>query len=470
MKGSSDKNHPFLCIIASGMELTWLFAIFILIMDLLKMPLLIMPQVIIIFILSALLTLYTRKKGYKYIYRLVMHCILISFFIFHSLDMVSKYFSGNVNQTIIETLLNGPNTFWEGLNWVIASMIIIIFHAGGICLARRELSYRNIAARFDLGITFFILTLIVAGAAGLPSPAIMALIYAFFIFGLPAIAIARYQQSDRKIKFLNRHRRSAPIIVFSAFTLITGSGIALLFYPHLQQAASAGQNFMVYYGRPVADLFARIIVFLYSRRPLINNPQTNGINGQNNLDTISPGSEQAGLPEQLLFWILMAIVAAAVIFIIIFIARIFINWLSSDPKNSQSSHEVPPIKQFFKFLQKALSILWLFGTSLVNFLNNQGNRKNERDPAYMFLKLAAWGAKSGRPRIEIETPLEYAVSLQKKFPTLEQDISYIANIINREIYGGVVPGTGEKERLNQSWRKLHHPGFWPARFKSRLLG
>ncbi len=470
MKTNNHKTEIYpLLLAASGMELSWLIAVFILFMNLASMPLLIMPQVIIVFLLSALITFYASKKNYKLFYHLIMHFIFISFIVFYTLSVVNDYFSNAANLNAFETFLAGPNTIWEGFIWALTIIVVLIFHTGGISLARRELSYRNIAARFDVGITVFILTFIVAGAAGLTTLSIMALTFAFFILSLPAIAMARYRQADTKGEFLHKYRSSAPILIFTAFTLILGSGIALLFYPLLLQAASAGQGILVHYGRPVADLFARIIVFTYSLRSRVNNAPSNGLTRQDNIETYSSGGEQAGLPEQVLFWVLIIFVAAGVIIALFYVLRLLINWLSSDSKANRNKPGMFQVKLLFKLLQKVLIALWFFAASLARFIKYKRNRMDESEPTYIFLKLSAWGAKSGRPRIETETPLEYTKSLQNIFPALDREIALIADIINREIYGGVAPGMGEKSKLNQSWRKLRSPAFWPARLKSRLL-
>ena len=415
MKNNIDKTEKYslLLTLTSGMELSWFIAALMLFMSLVAMPLLILPQAIIIFLLSTMLTLYTSKKNYRITWRLAMHTALISFFIIYAISVLSDYFYLASNRDAFETILAGPNNIREGLIWFIASIFILIFHLGGLSLARRELSYRNIAARFDLGITVFILFFIIAGAADLPNLSMMALTYSFFIFSLPAVALARYRQADTKGKFLHKHHRSAPIIIFTVFTLITGSGIALLFYPLLYQAASTGQNLIVHYGKPAADLFARIIIFFYNLRSQVDIAPPNGITGQDNVETYSPGGEQAGLPEQFLFWTLIFFVVAVIIIALYFILRLLINWLSSDSKSGQGKHGIFQLKPFIKLLYKALRTLRLFIASLTNFIGCQRSRTNESEPVYIFQRLSAWGTKSGRPRVETETPLEYAASLQK---------------------------------------------------------
>ncbi len=470
---SADKksnNTTLLLMVSSGMELSWFLALLILSINLVAMPLLIMPLATTVFLLSTLLTLYLKRKSLRIAWRLAMHLVLFLFSAYYALFTVSGYYNNAYGLDAFNAVLTGPVTIREGLAWASAIGLILIFHLGGVSLARRELSYRNIAVRFDLGITAFILVFIVKGAVALSTPSIMALTYAFFILGLPAIAMARNQQADTKGEYFHKYRKSTPILTFTAFTLIVGSAIALLFYPFLQQTATTGQGIVVHYGRPVADLFARIILFFYSLRSQLDTSSSNGIKDQHNNGIYSPGSEQTGIAEQLLFWTLMLVVAAVTTAAIYYLFRFLIKWLLSESKPGQDKYSLS--LQFRRLLIlpfKAFRAIWLFIVALANLMQFRSNRIGESKPGQIFQNLSAWGAKSGRPRIKTETPLEYTESLKKIFPALDREISLIAETVNLELYGGAIYEGVEKIELRQSWRKLHHPGFWPARLKSRLL-
>ncbi len=470
MINAAKNNNTLLLVVSSGMELSWLLAILILSINLVAMPLLIMPLAITLFLLSTLLTLLINSKSLRIVWRLAIHLVLYLFSAYYALSAVSGYYNNAYGLDAFNAVLTGPVTIREGLAWASAIGLILIFHLGGVSLARRELSYRNIAVRFDLGITAFILVFIVKGAVALSTPSIMALTYAFFIFGLPAIAMARNQQADTRGEYFHKYRKSAPILTFTAFTLMAGSAIALLFYPLLQQAATTGQGIIVYYGRPVADLLARIILFFYSLRSQLDTSSPNGNTDQHSNGIYSPGSEQTGIAEQLLFWALMLVVAAVTTAALYYLLRFLIKWLLSESKPGQDKYSISlQLKRLLILPFKAIRAIWLFIVGLVNLMQLRSSRVDESVPGQIFKNLSAWGAKSGRPRIETETPLEYTESLKKIFPTLDREITLIAETVNLELYGGAIYEGVEKTKLRQSWRRLHHPGFWPARLKSRLL-
>lgn len=465
-----SNNTTLLLMVSSGMELSWFLALLILSINLVAMPLLIMPLAITLFLLSTLLTLHINSKSLRIVWRLAIHLVLFLFSAYYTLSAVSGYYNNAYGLDAFNAVLTGPVTIREGLAWILAIGLILIFHLGGVCLARRELSYRNIAVRFDLGITAFIIVFIVKGAVGLSTPSIMALAYAFFIFGLPAIAMARNQQADTRGEYFHKYRKSAPILTFTAFTLIAGSAIALLFYPLLQQTATTGHGIAVHYGKPVADLFARIILFFYSLRSQLDTSSSSGITDQHNNRIFSPGSEQTGIAEQLLFWTLMLVVAAVTTAALYYLLRFLIKWLLSGSKPGQDKYSISSqVRRLLMPTFKAFRAIWLFIIGLVNLMQFRSNRIDESATGQIFQNISAWGAKSGRPRIETETPLEYTESLKKIFPALAREINLIAETVNLELYGGAMYGAGDKAKLRQSWRRLHHPGFWPARLKSRLL-
>lgn len=100
---AKTEKYSLMLTLASGMELSWFIAALMLFMSLVAMPLLILPQAIIIFLLSMMLTLYTSKKNYRITWQLVIHTALFSFFIFYALSVLSDYFYIASNRDAIGT-------------------------------------------------------------------------------------------------------------------------------------------------------------------------------------------------------------------------------------------------------------------------------------------------------------------------------------------------------------------------------
>lgn len=456
---------------SAGMELAWLLAAFILALNLAGVPPLFLLQAIAAFILAALLTSFTGKSGLRIIFRIGLHLFAMTALLLSTLDTVTAYFRNDSPKitAILDRVSAGPQTNLEGLGWALAFIIILTMHISGTSLARRELSYRNITTRFDIGITAFIFLFIIAGALNSNVLPALNLMFAFFVFSLPAIAMARYRQAGTKSAFILRYRGSGPILIFTVFVLSTGSGIALLFYPFLFQAAQAGHSALGQYGQPLVDLFTRIVLFLFKRRSRMDEQPSSSITGTDYIDALPSGNGQAGFMENIFLWGMIILVASVVLIGLYFGLRFFLRWLISGAKDDSGEQHLSPGVVLLRLLQNIVyrcraAAAWFKATA------SRHKRFEAGDATYLFRQLLAWGAKSGRPRRQNETPLEYSESLKELFPVLEKEIILIAHNFNREIYGSLAPGPGQKKILFRAWRRLLHPVFWPARFRTRLVG
>ncbi|HYF92220.1 MAG TPA: DUF4129 domain-containing protein [Symbiobacteriaceae bacterium] len=63
-----------------------------------------------------------------------------------------------------------------------------------------------------------------------------------------------------------------------------------------------------------------------------------------------------------------------------------------------------------------------------------------RDPRMLFRRLQAWGAGHGRPRLESETPTNYAGALRQAHPDKAAAVGTITAAYNQAKYGAALPG------------------------------
>ncbi len=464
--------NRMLFFISAGMELSWLLAAAVLVLNLAGIPLLYLTQSFAAFILAALLTVFAGRNSWMMLYRLALHFIAAAVLLLSALDNVSGYYRSTAPgpRGSIEGVFTGPQTNPEGLGWALVILTLIIFYACGISLARRSLSYRNVTVRFDIGITAFIVLFIIAGAAGVPVLPTLSLLFAFFIFSLPAVAMARYRQSGTGNTFIYKYRSSGPVLLFTAFVLTAGSGIALLFYPFMLQAARTGQEVLGQYGKPLAELFARMILFVFSPRSRTADLPPESITGTESLDSLSPGNGQAGFLENLLFWAVIILAAVATLTALYFGFRYLIKWLLSGRDKAGKRNLFNPAAALLEVLKIIAFALKKSALRWKAAMRRRSRLPGEGVASYLFRRLLTWGAKSGRPRFKTETPVEYAGSLKRLFPSLENEIDLITDSFNREIYGGLKSKPEDDKRLYRAWRRLLHPAFWPERFKLRLAG
>ncbi len=457
---------------SAGMELAWLLAAAILVLSLAGMPPLFLLQAFAVFLLAALLTIYTGKSGWRILYRLILHLIVATALLLSALKNVIAYFR-NISpgiRGIVDGIFTGPQTNMEGLGWFLAIITIFIMYIHGISLARRTISYRNVTVRFDLGITVFILLFIIAGAAEVPVLPILSLLFAFFIFSLPAVAMSRYRQTGTRSDFIQKYSSSGPVLILTLFVLITGSGVALLFYPFLLQAAQAGQVVLEQYGVPLAELLARMILFVYSPRSRLADTPDEGFTGTEPGDAVFPDNGAAGFLDHLILWGGMAFSAAAALIAIYFGLRYLVKWLLSGADSEENRIGFSFSTFLLLLLRKLASFFIMIVARWKTVVRRNFRQPGESDAACLFRKLLAWGARSGRPRWKTETPNEYTQALKNIFLSLGNEINLIAESFNREIYGRQTTRPEHNRKLYRAWRRLQHPALWPARFKMRLAG
>jgi hypothetical protein len=151
------EKGTLLFLVSGGMELSWLYAwaIFLTISTLHQpFP---FPEAIGTFALAAVLTLFSKGKGWRIVYIIglqVFGFILAALRIVYVFNPWSYSFW---DQTWLIDFYNSPRNPLEWLFLFFLLFWTIMFWAGGVTLARRSMAYTTICSRFDLGIAAFFL-------------------------------------------------------------------------------------------------------------------------------------------------------------------------------------------------------------------------------------------------------------------------------------------------------------------------
>jgi hypothetical protein len=95
--------------------------------------------------------------------------------------------------------------------------------------------------------------------------------------------------------------------------------------------------------------------------------------------------------------------------------------------------------------------------------------KAHKGAVQLFTALLSWGRHSGLPHFLSETPREYGLRLENRFPSLEKEIESIIEAFNLEVYGEIILNDQEWAIAESAWRRLRSPFHWPSRLKSWLL-
>ena len=93
-------------------------------------------------------------------------------------------------------------------------------------------------------------------------------------------------------------------------------------------------------------------------------------------------------------------------------------------------------------------------------------RKETPNAVRYYTGLLRWGRYSGLPHEPNETPREYGLRLVNHFPRLRDEIRFIVEMFQYEVYGEKTLCTQELWAMRQALKKMHTPWVWPLRVKS----
>ena len=449
-----------------GMELSWRYAwASFLMISIVHQPFP-LPGAIGTFLLAAALSRVVRGKGLRVISVLGLH--LIGFLLAASRIIYScnyrayPYFDKG-------WLLAFLGRTRDSLEWLILLTILIfalLFWLAGVALVRRSTAYLSICIRFDYGVAaFFCLfilksLLLVKWGIEVRDPALVLLLFSFFIFSLLAIGLARNSDNARR-HFLTGYKGIGMLVSFTAVVLAFGAGLVLLFMPYLSAAAEAGYGVLKSAAGPLIPILERVLLFLFGRSgqqeplfPSIDRGEAKYIpSGESSwwnetvLKILGGGSFGLGLLVGLILcalgtWYLL-------------------RWLFA--RKSKEHINTINWQLMLLWAQRLLAVLAVCLEWAVQQL------KGYRDAAQLYRAFLKWGLRSGIPHLLNETPAEYGSRLRKRFPPLAGEIGWIVDTFNLMVYGEVAIDDAQMNRAQLSLRKLRSPKYWPTRLKSWFL-
>jgi hypothetical protein len=354
--------------------------------------------------------------------------------------------------------------------WLILSLnlfLIVILWIGGVTLVRRPKGYSSACNRFDLGLAaFFALFIIKLIARSKGEPMVedtLSLLFAFpfFLFGLLSIGMVRMRGAASKV-FLPGYRGIGVIASFVAVVLLATGGLLLFFLPGLTAAAQMGYRALTVIGRPLVPVLIAVLRFVFGPRD--NHPAA--VEAQSSLladwDKIAPHTAHGWwmeLLEKVLGWGLWGLMLLALLIVSVVALFYTLKWLLS--RTEGSGNQTQSIRLRF-------AALWAFLAGTFRKIS-RGVRGYQK-AAELYGALLGWADRSGFPHDRGETPLEFGMRLNARFPALKPPIELIIGAYNREVYGETVLGGAPLAAANSAWRFLRSPFRWPARFKGWFAG
>jgi hypothetical protein len=461
------ENRAILTLASMGMELSWRYAwAAFLTSSILDHPFP-FPEAVGTFVLAVLITFISAERGWRVIWVLGLQLLgfipaaLRVIHIFNSwsesfLNQAFKSYVGSLNQQGIpqEWLIVLLLLFW-----------VFFFWGGGVSLAKRPRDYATVCTRFDLGLgTFFLLFLIkfylqIIGTNKLPDPVSVYLLFSFFIFGLLAVGLALHggtETSETKT-FMPGYRGLGVILSFIVLLLLFGGGLLLFAMPFLTATAKAGYGILKSGSAPLLYILMKVIHFIFGddyELAKTEPPATKQMAKGHSLDLHGKWLQIMGEILVWLFWILLAIILLTIICALLY--SLF-KWLFSKTE-TRGKKDIP------------WNLILHWGRKLRLFLSASCKAiirkcKGYRGVVQLYEALLGWGHRSGLPHALSETPAEYGMRLKYFFPSLKQEIEFIVEAFNREVYGEIALDEQQLTLASHAFRRLCSPLTWLLRLK-----
>ncbi len=406
-----------------------------------------------ILFLVSLTTYIHHQRGWRRIYVFSLHGVG---FIFSVLWLCHGYYELELSFWRLNWISELFMSQRVAAEWPILILILLcvwILWFCGVRMIAMPADKEKISHRFDLGLAFFLLLLliklIIAGkGATLPMEhSSVKAIISFIILGLFSMGLVRtYRASTGDgITYL---KGAGIVMSFTAIILLLGGGLFILFLPTFPAVAKIGAGLLEVIKAPIGQLF--IFLAMLSFKP---GTAGEGVTG-GFLPIINRQGGTLGALQSLY------VVIAAIVLLVMagFIFYGLLKWFFSRTGAVREKRSIwGRLLSCIHIVRRVLSILWtgIFYSSDTFSL-----------PAKYYRHLLRWGRLSGLHHLDTETPVEYGLRLAERFPGIEKEIQHIIHMHDEAVYGSILPDGHQISHAKRALRRIRTPLLWGARIKS----
>jgi hypothetical protein len=354
----------------------------------------------------------------------------------------------------------------QAASWFVLVLILLcicILWFCGIRLVTKPTGQTTISHRFDSGLGYLLLLLViklVIASKGVSIPVEHSAtrpIIAFIILGLFSLGIVR-NSSPSQIGGITYFKGVGIAMTFTFIILMLGGGLFILFLPEFQNLAETSADLLKTLKRPMEQ----IVIFMSSlflesgfRRKLGQQPTGDY------LPPINRSGGELGILHYLFIGITIAILLAMGGFILYRLLKwlfAVIKWLFSETVEEKDKKGVwQLLLSCILAANRVLSTLW---TKIFHPPDTSYAAKK------FYRRLLRWGRFSGLHHAVSETPKEYGIRLGHRFPQIEKEIRLIIHVHDEAIYGCISPDGHQISRARLALRRICNPLLWFARIKS----
>jgi hypothetical protein len=413
----------------------------------------------VILFMATLITSIHSRRGWRRIYVIGLHILGL---LFAFLRLCHNYY-----------VLESP--FWSfhwvqeffmleraAASWFVLVLILLciwILWFCGIRLFTKPTDQTTISDRFDSGLGFIVLLLLiklVIAVKGISIPlehSATRPIIAFMILGLFSMGIVR-NISPSQISGITYFKGAGIAMTFTFIILMLGGGLFILFLPEFQNLAQTSADLLKTMTKPLGPIVVALIRFTLGK----------GWWGQSWEDAISDGpsatpqtSGGAGVFEFMAACLIIGLIITILLGSGFLLYHLF-NWFRS--KTAEEKERGGIWKLLLSFIHAAKQL----------FSSLRGRILSGRDGSYtaerFYQNLLRWGRFSGLSHAVFETPKEYAIRLGHRFPQIEKELRQIVHLHDEAIYGCISPDSHQISRARLALRRIRNPLLWFARIKS----
>lgn len=359
----------------------------------------------------------------------------------------------------------GASVF-QWYRFILMLLLAGLFWYKGTKLAFRQMSYKMVCNYFDLGLSLFFALLLVKllifyqSGVRLADAFLLYLMAGYFFSGLFAVFLSN-APTTRKKQYVEGFRGIGVLISFCMAFLLCGTGLVFVLMPLMTSMAESGYTVL----KGVSGSLSPYLISLLRFILIVPKHRGEGAaasqdQGMRDLHHIGMTGEAGWVSDLVFYGFLLVMGAVALVLLGILILRVFKFLMQkplSGPVAAGNTHAfrlwvrsiLDTIQNFFK------KIAFLF---LSRIETGQAG----------FLRLTAWGRKSGVKRHRTETPGEYAKRLQEIFLPLENEIRIIIHAFHLETYGELKLDSPEIARMTEALKRIHSPSFWFMRIKAGI--
>jgi hypothetical protein len=245
--------------------------------------------------------------------------------------------------------------------------------------------------------------------------------------------------------------------------LLFCAGLIFFCLPYLTLAAEKSYAVLKYAAQPVGSLFMIIIYFIFGKPgDWTGKPPEKPPANIFKLNSSGQHSWWVELFGRILAWAVWILLALILLMILGTCLYFFFQWLFS--KTDLAVGKAPSRHPFHLWMERLRVFLIECWRKIVGLCKVY--REGYRGAAPIYGALQKWGRRSGMPRYLSETPAEYCLRLQRRFPRLKQEVALIVESFHHEVYGGITLTHRQLALTAAAWFSLRSPRHWLRRLKS----